>query len=121
RPIEAVVNTAENLATGELAARVPRKSKIATTELRDLASNFDDIAHRIQDDRNRLHNAVALATAADRAKSEFLANVSHELRTPLNAIIGFSDSIKQETLGPIGNERYNSYAAYIHQSGQHLL
>ena len=47
--------------------------------------------------------------------------MSHELRTPLNAIIGFSEIIKNEILGSIGNERYREYAGDIHESGEHLL
>jgi signal transduction histidine kinase len=32
--------------------------------------------------------------------------MSHELRTPLNAIIGFSELLKGELFGPIGDARY---------------
>ncbi|MBI4724420.1 MAG: HAMP domain-containing histidine kinase [Rhodomicrobium sp.] len=65
--------------------------------------------------------ARAKAEAANLAKSKFLANMSHELRTPLNAILGFSEMIKDEVLGPIANANYKSYAADIHDSGNHLL
>ena len=61
------------------------------------------------------------ADAASQAKSAFIANMSHELRTPLNAIIGFSDLMKSQTLGPIGNRTYLEYAADINFSGAHLL
>jgi signal transduction histidine kinase len=47
--------------------------------------------------------------------------MSHELRTPLNAIIGFSEVIKDETLGPVGSAKYRDYADDINESGQHLL
>jgi two-component system cell cycle sensor histidine kinase PleC len=61
------------------------------------------------------------AEAANLAKSRFLATMSHELRTPLNAILGFSEVMKAEILGPMGNATYTEYAADIHNSGQHLL
>lgn len=61
------------------------------------------------------------AEAASRAKSGFLANMSHELRTPLNAIIGFSDIMRDELFGALGNPRYNEYVSLIRDSGHHLL
>ncbi len=61
------------------------------------------------------------AEGANMAKSQFLATMSHELRTPLNAILGFSDLMRGEMLGPIGNEAYRTYLDDIYSSGQHLL
>jgi two-component system cell cycle sensor histidine kinase PleC len=61
------------------------------------------------------------AEEANQSKSEFLANMSHELRTPLNAINGFSDIMKKELFGPLGDARYKEYVNDILFSGQHLL
>ncbi|WP_395023306.1 ATP-binding protein [Dongia sp.] len=61
------------------------------------------------------------AQQANSAKSMLLANVSHELRTPLNAIIGFSDLMRHQIYGPLGNARYDEYADHIQRSGQLLL
>jgi GAF domain-containing protein len=58
--------------------------------------------------------------AANRHKSEFLANVSHELRTPLNAIIGFSEVLLERLFGEL-NEKQNEYVDDILSSGRHLL
>ena len=55
------------------------------------------------------------------SKSAFLANMSHELRTPLNAINGFSEILIEEMYGPLGDERYKTYAQDILDSGKHLL
>jgi signal transduction histidine kinase len=78
-----------------------------------------------QEDRtaafDAMRSAKEAAERADRTKTEFLAAMSHELRTPLNAILGFSDMMICEVLGPLGSERYRSYAQDIHASGSHLL
>ena len=94
-------------------------------ERRDTARTFHvitarDVTARREADEAR-ERAVEEASSASRAKSEFLAAVSHELRTPLNAVIGFSEMIKDELLGEVGNEQYVSYAGDIHRSGSHLL
>ena len=68
--------------------------------------------------------AVSARTAAERAnesKSRFLAQIGHELRTPLNAILGFSEVIKDEILGSIGQPIYTDYGKHIHESGCYLL
>ncbi len=68
-----------------------------------------------------LQRALDMATRASQAKSEFLALMSHELRTPLNAILGFSDIIRSQLIGLVGDSRYVEYAGDIHDAGRHLL
>jgi signal transduction histidine kinase len=81
------------------------------------------IRYSIERARGRvlLVEAKAKAEIANRTKTEFLANMSHELRTPLNAIMGFSELLKGQMLGPVGNPTYVEYARDIHQSASHLL
>ena len=43
-----------------------------------------------------------------------------EFRTPLSAIIGFSEVIKSEYFGPVGDHRYLEYAEKIFSSGCEL-
>ena len=77
----------------------------------------------------RLSEATAAAQAAqaeaERAaerletRTTFFAQTSHELRTPLNAIVGFAEMMRNAVFGPL-SERYQEYAALIHEGGQNL-
>lgn len=79
-----------------------------------------DISERKEIEKG-LREAKHIAEMANKSKTEFLANMSHELRTPLNAILGFSDILKAEAFGPLGQENYLEYAHDINAAGKHLL
>ncbi len=64
--------------------------------------------------------AVARATLADRAKTDFLATMSHELRTPLNAIAGYAELLEMGLRGPVTDQQKEAIAR-IRRSQQHLL
>jgi PAS domain S-box-containing protein len=80
----------------------------------------EDVTARIENDE-ALRRALAQAEEASRTKTAFLAAMSHELKTPLNSVLGFSEMLKGEMLGPIGQPAYRDYAQNIHDSGKRLL
>ena len=50
-----------------------------------------------------------------------LAELAHELKTPLSAIVAASEIMRDQRLGPMGNDLYLGYAGDIHESAQHAL
>lgn len=58
--------------------------------------------------------------AADRIKTQFLANVSYELRSPLTSISGFAEMLKQDYFGKL-SEKQREYVEGIHLSAQQLM
>ena len=93
----------------------------AERQLRTTNRNLTLRCLELEATQAQLQDARERAEQASRSKSEFLANMSHELRTPLNAVIGFTDVMRSETYGPIGNARYREYLDDISHSSTHLL
>ena len=86
RPLEAAEDTAEEIASGNLSARMPETSP--NTEVGRLVSTFNKMLTRIED------SFSARAKSEDKLR-RFVADASHELRTPLTAIRGFSELYRQ--------------------------
>ena len=103
--------------TEMLAAREARLEDEVALRTADLTRANEQLGRAV----GELATAKLQLEEASRAKSEFLANMSHELRTPMNAVLGFSDILRTEAFGPIGDPRYRDYAEDIRRSGGRLL
>jgi signal transduction histidine kinase len=66
-----------------------------------------------------LRDRAQALEAADRMKTEFLANMSYELRSPLTSISGFSEMLGREYAGTL-NVSQKEYVDGIYQSARHL-
>jgi len=70
-----------------------------------------------KDAEAKLREARDVADAANRAKSDFLADMSHEIRTPMNAIIGMTRMLLRSSL----DRSQMHYAGTVLRSAESLL
>jgi signal transduction histidine kinase len=87
---------------------------------RELSALTAELENRVLERTNELQETNLRLMAADRSKSQFLAQMSHELRTPLNSIIGFSGVLLDSSASML-TPRLFSFVENIHVAGQHLL
>ena len=71
----------------------------------------------LEEERQKAEHSTRLTNAANRAKSDFLANTSHEIRTPMNAILGMNEMILKESR----DTEIHQSALDIRKAGNHLL
>ena len=86
RPLEDVEATAEQIAAGDLSARMPDANP--NTEVGRLVTSLNSMLTRIE-------GSFALRKESEDKLRRFVADASHELRTPLTAIRGFSELYRQ--------------------------
>lgn len=81
-------------------------------------ASYEDVTDSVAVEHALMERNRALE-AADRLKSEFVANMSYELRTPLNSILGFAELLGKQFFGPL-NEKQQDYVDSILQSSERL-
>jgi two-component system OmpR family sensor kinase len=86
RPLEDVEETAEQIAAGDLSARMPDANP--HTEVGRLITSLNSMLGRIE-------QSFTARTESENKLRRFVADASHELRTPLTAIRGFSELYRQ--------------------------
>ena len=75
------------------------------------------VEKELEESRVRAEQSTRITNAANRAKSDFLANTSHEIRTPMNAILGMNEMILKDSKDP----EIRQASLDIRKAGNHLL
>jgi two-component system OmpR family sensor kinase len=94
KPLEAVEDTAEAIAAGDLSARLPAAKP--DTEVGRLTTSLNTMLARIEE-------SFTARVESENKLRRFVADASHELRTPLTAIRGFAELHRQGAV--VGEEK----------------
>ena len=104
RPVQKIVNAAEQIMKGDYSVRIPPLRSA------DIMSGFDVIADYFNQMAEELSGTETLRT-------DFIANVSHELKTPLAVIQNYGTMLQQPNLS---EEKRLEYAKAITDTSRRL-
>lgn len=93
RPLRAIEGTADAIARGELAERVPGEE--ARTEVGRLARALNAMLGRIERAFTQRDATEEELHASEGRMRQFVADASHELRTPLTAVSAYAELFEQ--------------------------
>jgi signal transduction histidine kinase/DNA-binding response OmpR family regulator len=131
RFLASAVDALERASRGEFGAGLEAARSGAFGRLREAINRLHDrlqkreaeIAQQRQElfcQSCELARLNAEVVAADRLKSEFVANVSHEVRTPLHSILALSEVLLSQASGPLTEEQRRQ-VSIIQRGGESLL
>jgi len=92
-------------------------SQVRRRKLKATIAMARDALRRLEANAAELEEARARAEAANRVKSQFLAQVSREVRSPMNELLGISDMLLLDEL----TQEQRKWIQIQSQSGGHLL
>jgi two-component system, OmpR family, sensor kinase len=93
RPLEEMEDTADAIAAGDFARRIPRHDP--RTEVGRLSAALNTMLSHIEDALTARTASERDARASEQRMRRFVADASHELRTPLASIRGFAELYRQ--------------------------
>jgi two-component system, OmpR family, sensor kinase len=93
RPLEEVEETADAIAAGDFARRIPRHDP--RTEVGRLAAALNTMLGQIEGAFTARMVSERAARTSEQRMRRFVADASHELRTPLASIRGFAELYRQ--------------------------
>ncbi|HEX4911651.1 MAG TPA: ATP-binding protein [Permianibacter sp.] len=121
RPIQRLSQALRRIKDGSFEIRVLQHSGgeigMLEADVNAMAEGLAAARQAEQEHMQGLLRAREAAEAANRAKSQFLANVSHELRTPMNGTLGMLQLLHETTL----NNEQQEFVNTASESTEHLL
>lgn len=95
--IKSLQDVLQSLASAEISAEARQSVRTAQDQVENLCQRCEAELSELNEKLNE----------AQQAKHKFISHVTHELRLPLTSIRGYTDLLRQGTIGPVNEQQLN--------------
>jgi signal transduction histidine kinase len=100
----------------QVAVSAMKKGAMDYMTQKDLrGADLGQVLRRVVEVRDLVNQNMELRQV-NQMKNEFIANVSHELRTPLTVVIGYANTMRDGSLGPLSEPQQKALGSIIERS-----